>query len=147
MPTSNEPNELQQLAPRLNAMRKCDPFKTPEGYFEQLPHAVQARIAAHTSRSIQRPSLRWAWAVPGLLLMVGLGWWAWSDTPASATALVDIPVLEDAELDLLNPPNAFSSTEQVVVAWDLPTIVLTDDELITYLEQESIDLLAVLENP
>ena len=60
---------------RLEDIPKNDLFKAPEGYFDTLPSAIQARIAERRKPSwVPSPGLAFRLAVPTVILATSLIW-------------------------------------------------------------------------
>lgn len=53
----------------LDHIEKQLPFKSPDGYFDQLENKIQAEISAR--RSKQNPSIYWKWSlVPAVAMLI-----------------------------------------------------------------------------
>lgn len=138
---ATEREELQRLAPTLFGLPKADPFVVPPHFFDQLPHAVQAKVAQQ-DRGRRFPLVwRLAIAAPVVLVLIG-AWWFLRERPTtdSAIATVDVLPTED-DLDVLDEEVLFTalSVDGAASALTLGT-GLTDDELLSYLENEHPDL-------
>lgn len=113
---------------KLEDIPKKNIFQVPEGYFDELPGRVQARISAgNVSRATS-----WSWttalryALPSLVAVaLFAGWWLKNDAPE-----------EDAEAIL-----ASIETEQLAAY--LEEYELIDDDLILYDELTEEDAAAI----
>lgn len=136
-----EREELRRLAPALFALPKADPFVVPPHFFDQMPHAVQAKLVEQT-RSRRFPLVwRLAIAAPVVLVLIG-AWWFLRDRPSTGTAMANREVLPTAEdLEALDEGDLFSALSEDDAASVLTLGTgLTDDELLSYLENEHPDL-------
>jgi hypothetical protein len=68
--------------------RRSTPFKTPEGYFEDLPMRVQARVVAQTKPQ-ERLTLSWSWRRTALWTAAActIGLLVWITYPAKQYSL------------------------------------------------------------
>lgn len=136
-----EREELRRLAPTLFGLPQTDPFVVPPHFFDQLPHAVQAKVVEQEQS--RRVSFVWrlAIAAPVVLVLIG-AWWFLHDRPSTGTTLANVEVLPTAEdLEALDEGELLSalSEDDAASALTLGT-GLTDDELLSYLENEHPDL-------
>ncbi len=55
----------------LNDLKKEQPFKAPEGYFEELPGLIQSRAvdSGSKTRIWEIPAIRWA-AIPAMIIAI-----------------------------------------------------------------------------
>lgn len=143
----NEQDELKRIAPTLHALPKAEPFVVPEGFFDRFPHQVQAAIVARDPEL----SPAWSWwkrmalALP-ILALLGLGVW-WLGTPAS----ISTPVAFNSD-NLPDDPDVMEGIDEsellafIDEAHDIPAdlgsveLRLDEQELLTYLESENLDL-------
>lgn len=153
MDTHDHERKQHEGGSLLGAIPRTDPFVVPDSYFEQLPHAVQARIAARGQRSPMHLAWRrWAVALP-VVVAIGVGSFllfhdGGRDVRPAPVAATVTP-LTDAELDQMDVSDLFAATDEN----DLPElgttvdVQLTDDELLAYLDREHADLTELLEQP
>lgn len=136
-----EREELQHAAPALFGIPKADPFVVPPHFFDQLPHAVQAKVVEQ-GRGTRFPLLwRLAIAAPVVLVLLGAWWFLRQETiPDVPVAALPAAPTED-DFEALDEEDLFTSlTEnESSPALTLGT-ELTDDELLSYLENEHPDL-------
>lgn len=132
--------ELKRIAPTLSALPKHDPFVVEEGLFECLPHTVQARIVANgRQRSFSWPK-RLAIALPMVaLLSIGL-WWMTRTAAPEPLAESTITPLTDEELESMDPQELVAVMDPATeVQWDSVHVQLSDEEMLAYLEEQSLD--------
>lgn len=138
---ASEREELQRLAPTLFGLPKADPFVVPPHFFDRLPQAVQASVVAQ-ARGRRFPLVwRLAIAAPVVLVLIG-AWWFLRERPSAerVTASVDVLPTED-DLDVLDEEDLFTALSEADPASALTLGTgLTDDELLSYLENEHPDL-------
>lgn len=142
MNTRPEHDDLKPLAPTLASIPKMDPFVVPEGFFERLPHQVQARVTTRSTSLHWSPWVkRFALALPMVAVLAGAWWMLRStDAPVEQVALV-IPETTVDELELLDDPEALASLyESEGSSLASANVDLTDDELAAWLETEQTDL-------
>jgi len=94
---------------KLEEIPKKEVFKVPEGYFENLPGIIQARVAKQNTAKEFRPVFTYAlrFALPAIFLFaVGLFWLTRPDqTPTAESILASIQTedlvayLEDGDLN------------------------------------------------
>lgn len=136
-----EREELQRLAPTLFGLTPTDPFVVPPRFFEQLPHAVQASVVER-ARGRRIPLVwRLAIATPVVLVLVG-AWWFLRDRPSADAAMANMEVLPTAEdLEALDEGDLYTALSEDDAASVLTLDTgLSDDELLSYLENEHPDL-------
>lgn len=147
MEPSRNTDDLKD-APQLRGISKSDPFVVPDGFFDQFPHVVQARVVEE-GRKRTKPELRWSpiWVplVALVVLSIGVFWWT---RPVQVDQLADsITVDENTDLAILENVD----NDQLYALWendapmgtvDLP--VGTDD-LFAYLENEDLSLELLIE--
>lgn len=149
MEAMNDPddtNALARTAPTLHGLPKVDPFVVPEGFFERFPHQVGDAIVASERRSKAgwRPWMRWALAVPAVVVLVWFGLrngQGVHDAPPSE--LAEVPALTSEELAEIADADVVAYMEEEGVAIDLVRVDvdLNDEEMLAYLAtEEDIDL-------
>jgi hypothetical protein len=149
MEPENDINELRQAAPRLANIRKEDPFRVPDGFFERFPHRVQAlAVAKRTPRSTVWMK-RLAIALPLVATVVVCTHLLRRET--STTPVINITADEAAQLltygtddtqDLLTNTGTSDLPDMGTV-----TIQLTPDEAAAYVDRENIDVTNLITEP
>lgn len=136
-----EREELQRLAPTLFDLPKADPFVVPPHFFDQLPQAVQVCVVAQVRE--RRFPLMWrlAIAAPVVLVLIG-AWWFLRERPIADSALTTLEVVPtEDDLEALDEDDLFTALSEADAASALTLGTgLTDDELLSYLENEHPDL-------
>jgi len=155
---SDEPSDLEELAPNLSKLKKSNAFKVPDNYFEKLPMEILFKVsqpekvtAAEKLYSLfQQPKYSIAAAVAVLLIVISI---LLLNKPDSIVT----PVLVDFTLEdiLLENPDLIETMDETLL---LETLVagsgeeldqyldstsvlnhgITDDELIEYLSGENM---------
>lgn len=96
-------NEEQYLIERVG---KGNPFRVPEGYFEDLSKQVIQALPENQGRMVHlnrtrrlwlRPSLRWAAVFVGLLVMSVLSWRAFSNADPDTPSVQQMAVAQPDE--------------------------------------------------
>ncbi|HEY0976068.1 MAG TPA: hypothetical protein VGE21_01250 [Flavobacteriales bacterium] len=148
MEQAHEHDELKRIAPVLSALPKRDPFVVEEGLFDRLPHAVQARITAAAERRAFSWPKRLAIAFPVMaLLSIGLWWMTRTVEPAPLAEDIITP-LTDEELESMDPQEFMAMMDAGTdVQWDSVHVQLSDDEMLAYLEEQSLDLTDLINVP
>lgn len=94
---------------KLDEIPKKDLFNAPDGYFEQLPAQISARLE-QKSGLFERPVFRYSWlvALPVLVLAVAGIWWL-SNSEDTSKAEVLLSQIESTDLmDYLADADALS---------------------------------------
>jgi hypothetical protein len=74
---------------KLEDIPKKEVFTVPEGYFDQLPGVIQARVAAQGRRRELVPVFSWKVAVPALVVVAAaIFWLAAPGEPADAESIL-----------------------------------------------------------
>jgi len=141
MDTSNEHEDLRKLAPTLASVPKGDPFVTPEAFFDQFPHQVQAAIVAQRRPVRAAWYRRWALALP-VVALLGVGAWWLTRGPElpPVVAAVEVTPLADDELAYLGDIDAESIAAEAGADLGTVDLDLKDEEVMAYLEHEHADL-------
>ncbi|MCB0785389.1 MAG: hypothetical protein KDC02_14435, partial [Flavobacteriales bacterium] len=146
MEDHHEHEELERLAPTLMGLPKRDPFAVPEGFFEQFPHAVQARVITRPATTVWWPR-RAAIALP-VVALIALGtWWLYRPEPASPDMAVEVsaPASEE-DLYLLAGDDLYA---ELALSEDLdasmPELELSAEELAFYYELDGTDVGALID--
>lgn len=105
---------------KLENLERTSPFKEPEGYFEKLPLAVQARIYERATEKENSFSVSWSWKRTALL--------------GAAASVVGVL------LWVTYPQKQLSLGEETLSQ-------VSDDEIITYLKDNHISQLEMVEQP
>lgn len=142
-------NELRQVAPRLANIRKEDPFRVSDGFFEQFPHRVQAMAVDKRTSRTGAWMKRMAIALP-LVATVAVCTHLLRRETGSAP-VINITAEEAARL----LPNGTVSIQEILSTaepsdWpDLGavTMQLTPDEAAAYVDREGIDLTNLILEP
>ena len=59
--------ELKDIAPHLSQLPKNDAFKSPKGYFDDLPSIIQDRVIAQTKTKSRNFSPVWVFSTLGVV--------------------------------------------------------------------------------
>lgn len=162
-PTVLDPNDMEARhehdelkdAPILRSIPKVDPFVVPDGFFEQFPHAVQARIAQRQGAwarfngwigDLSLP-LRLAGATAVIAVIASVAFFALRNAPSTDQALAAEITVAPTELD----PSDVDEIELLAMMEDDPSFLndagdgLTADEMALYLENEELPLDLLIE--
>ena len=141
--------ELHKLSPTLAAIPKTNPFSVPEGYFDNLPGAVQNKIKASQKRT--RPLYLASWKISlaaASIALLMVTWMVFGPSPDSLpTYSLDEFSAEEIHSLFANDDN-FELDESMIVAsyieseavWDGEDPSLVDEEVIEYLIENDIEL-------
>ena len=145
MEQADDINGTDRAAPTLHGLPKVDPFVVPAGFFERFPHQVGDAIASRQGRrqGAWQPWMRWAFALPALLLLL---WVGLRSLPGPAGEQVaQVAGLQDTmpdELSGLADVDLAAYVEEEAGAIDLAgvNVELNDEEMLAYIATEDIDL-------
>jgi hypothetical protein len=74
---------------KLEDISKKEVFTVPDGYFDELPGVIQARVAARGRRREFLPSFSWKVAVPAMVVLAaGIFWVAGPAEPTDAESIL-----------------------------------------------------------
>lgn len=119
---------------------KRNPYKAPEGYFEQLPLRLQQRLEKNDSRISLPWFLKWQWQTAFLLLLT-LGIGLWMNLPTRQQALQTETILASLPNEAIVSyfeDEQLGSVSMAEIASDAP--VLEPDEYLQSIDEESLYL-------
>ncbi|MHA7128258.1 hypothetical protein [Algoriphagus namhaensis] len=99
----------------MNHLPKSANFKTPKGYFDELPDRILAK------NSMQNPWRTWSKYAAGIALIASLGWWFWPN-PSSQT---DEMLALDSEVSLYIE-SQYWTAEDILSLSDDPEMILEE---------------------
>jgi len=120
---------------KLEDIPKNDIFKVPDGYFDNLPTIIQARVAKNESQWAYPVLLSLKYALPILVIGVALFWYWKSGTEALSTEQVLASINSDDLIEYIE--EADMSTEDLLESIDYTKI--NADSLDLYESEVLID--------
>lgn len=139
---------------KIDELKKDNLFQVPEGYFEELPSIIQARVTEDRKADpiwIFQPAFSWA-AVAASVLIFGV-YFAFFRIGTDATSNVELLIAEVSMEDLVGYiENSDLTTEELIASVDLegfsyedlaPEDMFLED--IEIYDLESIDLLEAID--
>ena len=108
---------------KLDEIPKKEVFKVPDGYFENLPGIIQARVARENPAPKSYPvfSLALKYALPVIAVFaIGLFWYTAKDQPATAESILASIQTEDLV--------AYLGEDDLTTDELLDDVVLTDED-------------------
>lgn len=146
MNENHEHEELKRLAPTLHRLKGRDPFVVPDGFFERLPHAIQASLVEQEASASTWGiwSRRAVWALPVCAALVVAVFWAMpKETEVDGPALAESQHVVWDEFDASEIPATWYADAPGLGA---TTLELNDSEWLAYWEEQgSLDLYLELE--
>ncbi|REA61264.1 hypothetical protein DSL64_12495 [Dyadobacter luteus] len=86
---------------RLDDLKKETPFSVPDGYFDELPQIIQAKI---TSEPVRKPLVGWSWqrsvALVSAMSLVFL--LVWITVPEKQGALGQAPLADISDASIIS---------------------------------------------
>lgn len=144
-----------QDAPLLRSIRREDPFRVPDGFFERFPHLVQERINQQPPELFGRfriALVRRSMTFASVVLVIGVVAWLVARSPDMQPTTKDL--VHRTEFDIA-PEELFlvgdgdiSLLEDLDPSAELLSEVgtgLSDDELVAYLEQDDLPVELLIE--
>lgn len=148
-------DELREIAPKLFSLKKENPYKVPDGYFDELPMLIQERIGgAEVNPSawtrifalIVKPQM--AWGSLSIVSLMIIGWLVFQLESKNDLSSQDIAeVIYHGEVDnmdeyLLIEALPEESTFEVQISENATD---TKDVMIEYLIENEIDELEIVD--
>ncbi|MCW5911295.1 MAG: hypothetical protein KIT62_09490 [Cyclobacteriaceae bacterium] len=127
---------------KLEDIPKKDPFKAPDGYFDQLPGIIQARITKPKSHTIWIPVLKFALPVVAFIA-AGVFWFSDQATQPFEDQLAGINT-EELIAYLDNTEFAWEDTEEIT-EWNEDDVLDFEDRVYSTFTTDNSDL-DLLEN-
>ncbi len=131
---------------KLEDIPKKSVFKVPDGYFDQLPTQIQARMAHQSHRSSTRLALGFSlkYALPVLALVVAGIFWFRPDRSSFQDQLEDI---DSEQIALYLQTSDHLDLDDIQESTDLTTfeLDLLEDEVYSNMEYPNDDLLEDLD--
>jgi hypothetical protein len=115
---------------RLEEISKKIPFEVPDGYFDQLPSNIQARIAGKKRHHLLSWHVAMRLAVPTFLLaIVGLFWFRKIDNN-SFSVVTELEKIEEQQLAQFLSDTDITTDELVEnITWNAEDILELEDKI------------------